>query len=114
MADQVLVTGAAGFIGFHVARRLLAEGRSVVGIDNMNVYYDSRLKEARRAELAKFPAFQFRKLDLVDRDAVASLFGDIGLWREYAAAVLGASQCRSSDQPVCRHQEGERGDGARL
>jgi UDP-glucuronate 4-epimerase len=74
MADHVLVTGAAGFIGFHVARRLLEEGRSVVGIDNMNAYYDTRLKEARRAELEKFPAFRFHKLDLVDRDAVASLF----------------------------------------
>jgi UDP-glucuronate 4-epimerase len=76
MADHVLVTGAAGFIGFHVAHRLLEEGRSVVGIDNMNAYYDSSLKEARCAELAKFPAFRFRKLDLVDRDAVASLFGE--------------------------------------
>jgi UDP-glucuronate 4-epimerase len=74
MADPVLVTGSAGFIGFHVARRLLENGRSVVGVDNMNAYYDPKLKEARRAELAKFPAFRFLKVDLVDRDAVAALF----------------------------------------
>ena len=74
MADPVLVTGAAGFIGFHVARRLLENGRSVVGVDNMNAYYDPKLKEARRAELAKFPAFRFLKVDLVDRAAVAALF----------------------------------------
>jgi UDP-glucuronate 4-epimerase len=74
MAGPVLVTGAAGFIGFHVARRLLENGRSIVGIDNMNAYYDPELKDARRAELAKFPAFSFLKLDLVDREAVAALF----------------------------------------
>jgi UDP-glucuronate 4-epimerase len=76
MADHVLVTGAAGFIGFHVARRLLENGRSVVGVDNMHVYYDPRLKAARRAELAKFPAFRFLELDLAGRDAVASLFAE--------------------------------------
>jgi UDP-glucuronate 4-epimerase len=75
MADPVLVTGAAGFIGFHVARRLLENGRAVVGVDNMNAYYDPKLKEARRGELAKFPDFRFFKLDLVDRKAVATLFG---------------------------------------
>jgi UDP-glucuronate 4-epimerase len=74
MTDDVLVTGAAGFIGFHVARRLLGNGRSVVGVDNLNAYYDPKLKDARRTELAKFPAFRFVKLDLADREAVASLF----------------------------------------
>ena len=54
--DAILVTGAAGFIGFHVARRLLKDGRRVVGIDNLNSYYDPKLKEARRAELAKSQA----------------------------------------------------------
>src|SRR4051812_11949060 len=76
MADHVLVTGAAGFIGFHVARRLLERGRSVVGLDNMNAYYDPALKEARRAELAKCPAFRFVKLDLVDREGVTALFAE--------------------------------------
>src|SRR4249919_145078 len=70
----ILVTGAAGFIGFHVAQRLLREGRDVVGLDNMNSYYDPTLKEARRAELAKSPRLRFVKLDLADRGGMASLF----------------------------------------
>ena len=72
--NPVLVTGAAGFIGFHVARRLLENGRTVVGVDNMNNYYDVRLKEARSSELAKFSAFRFLRLDLADRSATAKLF----------------------------------------
>ncbi len=74
--NPVLVTGAAGFIGFHVARRLLENGRIVVGLDNMNAYYDVKLKEARRAELEKFSAFRFLKLDLADRADVAALFAE--------------------------------------
>ena len=75
MADgPILVTGAAGFIGFHVAQRLLRDGRDVVGLDNINSYYDPALKEARRAELAKSGRLRFVKLDLADRDAMASLF----------------------------------------
>jgi UDP-glucuronate 4-epimerase len=74
----ILVTGAAGFIGFHVARRLLADGRAVIGIDNLNAYYDPALKQARLAELAKDPAFTFVKLDLADRAGVAALFAQHG------------------------------------
>jgi len=70
----ILVTGAAGFIGFHVARGLLRNGRDVVGVDNMNAYYDPALKESRRAELAKSNRLRFVKLDLADRNGVASLF----------------------------------------
>jgi UDP-glucuronate 4-epimerase len=70
----VLVTGAAGFIGYHVARRLLEAGRPVVGLDNLNAYYDPTLKDARLAELGKLAGFRFVKLDLADRDGMAALF----------------------------------------
>jgi UDP-glucuronate 4-epimerase len=76
MSSAVLVTGAAGFIGFHVARRLLESGRTVVGLDNLNSYYDPTLKEARLAELAKFAGFRFTKLDLADRAGMTALFGE--------------------------------------
>jgi UDP-glucuronate 4-epimerase len=71
---KVLVTGAAGFIGFHVARRLLERGEDVVGMDNLNDYYDVSLKEARLAELQLSPGFRFHRLDLGDRDGVNRLF----------------------------------------
>jgi UDP-glucuronate 4-epimerase len=74
--DAILVTGAAGFIGFHVARRLLQNGRKVVGLDNLNDYYDPALKEARLAELAKLPGFTFVKLNLAEREAMAALFAE--------------------------------------
>jgi UDP-glucuronate 4-epimerase len=75
-AEPILVTGAAGFIGFHVAQRLAASGRAVIGIDNLNAYYDPALKQARLAELARFDNFRFRKLDLKDRDGMAALFAE--------------------------------------
>ena len=69
-----LVTGSAGFIGFHVTERLLAEGHEVVGIDNLNDYYDIDLKLARLARLEGRQGFRFLKLDLADRDATAAMF----------------------------------------
>ena len=74
--DSVLVTGAAGFIGYHVARRLAEAGRSVVGVDSLNAYYDPALKQARLRELEKFPAFRFVKHDLADRKATAAFFAE--------------------------------------
>jgi UDP-glucuronate 4-epimerase len=71
---KILVTGAAGFIGFHAACKLLARGDEVVGIDNLNDYYEVSLKEARLAELAKQPGFRFERLDFADRDGMATLF----------------------------------------
>jgi UDP-glucuronate 4-epimerase len=71
---SVLVTGAAGFIGFHVARRLLADGGAVVALDNINSYYDPELKKARLVELAAYPNFDFRQRDVADRAAIAELF----------------------------------------
>ena len=72
---MILVTGAAGFIGYHVARRLLERGEQVLGLDNMNNYYDVNLKQARLAQLASQKQFTFVKTDLADRDALSTLFG---------------------------------------
>jgi UDP-glucuronate 4-epimerase len=72
--ETVLVTGAAGFIGFHVAQRLLSAGRGVVGVDSVNDYYDPRLKQARIDLLENSPGFTFIKLDLADRVGSRSLF----------------------------------------
>lgn len=69
-----LVTGAAGFIGFHVSQRLLAAGHQVVGIDNLNDYYDVNLKQSRLDLIKHSPDFNFIELDLADREAMASLF----------------------------------------
>jgi len=75
MSDQaILVTGAAGFIGFHVAQRLLQSGHRVIGVDNLNTYYDPRLKAARLDILRNDPRFQFEKLDVADRVAMPALF----------------------------------------
>ena len=71
---KVLVTGAAGFIGFHTAQSLLARGDTVVGIDNMNNYYDTTLKQDRLNQLTPHPCFTFVKLDLADRPAIKALF----------------------------------------
>src|ERR1700676_4927094 len=75
MSDNtVLVTGAAGFIGFHVAQRLLSAGRKVVGLDIVNDYYDPRLKEARLEILKRYSGFTFAKLDLASRASTKALF----------------------------------------
>jgi UDP-glucuronate 4-epimerase len=72
--DPILVTGAAGFIGFCLARRLLESGHAVVGVDSVNAYYDPALKEARLAALGRFPYFEFHRLDLADRKLTEGLF----------------------------------------
>jgi len=71
---KVLVTGCAGFIGFHVARRLAERHSDVLGLDNLNPYYDVSLKQARLAQLSGHPNFRFARLDLADREGMADLF----------------------------------------
>ena len=69
----ILVTGAAGFIGFHVCQALLARGETVLGVDNLNDYYDVSLKEGRLAQLTEQPGFTFLRLDISDKDAILAL-----------------------------------------
>lgn len=71
---RILVTGVAGFIGFHTAHALLARGDEVIGIDNLNDYYDPALKQARLAQLTGRPGFSFQKLDIADAPGMAALF----------------------------------------
>lgn len=79
--NRVLITGVAGFIGFHLASRLLARGDEVVGLDSLNDYYDPSLKRARLAQLHGRPGFEFALLDVADRDGMAALFASGGLTR---------------------------------
>lgn len=79
MTDKILITGSAGFIGFHLSQRLMREGFSVIGIDNLNDYYDPALKQMRLAALRETQdetnaEFEFLEMDLADREAIADLF----------------------------------------
>jgi len=74
ITEKILVTGSAGFIGFHVARKLLLENHLVIGLDNLNSYYDVTLKQARLNELKKIANFQFYQIELTDHNAIKNLF----------------------------------------
>lgn len=71
---KILVTGAAGFIGMYTAKRLLEDGHEIVGLDNLNEYYDVRLKHWRLDQIKDYPNFRFVKMDLADREGIATLF----------------------------------------
>lgn len=71
---SILITGAAGFIGYHVSQNLLNQGHSVIGLDNLNTYYDVRLKQRRLAQLKAHSQFQFHHLDIADRKGINQLF----------------------------------------
>ena len=75
--SPILVTGAAGFIGMHCSAKLLAQGHQVVGIDNLNDYYDPRLKHARLTQLTAHPGFRFKETDIADRAALEALFAEV-------------------------------------
>ncbi|MGO1304468.1 MAG: NAD-dependent epimerase/dehydratase family protein, partial [Sphingomonas parapaucimobilis] len=121
MAASILVTGAAGFIGQATAHRLLARGETVIGIDNLNDYYEPALKRARLASLQDIPGFSFPAMDVADAGAVATLLRENGVDRVvHLAAQAGVRH--SIDHPfayehsnigghlavleACRHQSG--------
>ena len=81
MTAPVLVTGAAGFVGHAVAHRLLARGETVIGIDNLNDYYDPALKQARLATFDGLAGFTFHRMDIADAAAIAALVRDHGIVR---------------------------------
>lgn len=106
---HILVTGAAGFIGYHLSQRLLADGHSVVGVDNCNDYYDVQLKKDRLAQLAAMPEaqrFRFELLDMADGPAMAALFAREGftqwstLRRRLAYDTASRTRNRTS-MPTC-------------
>jgi UDP-glucuronate 4-epimerase len=73
---KILVTGAAGFIGFHTSKYLLERGDTVVGLDNFNDYYDVALKEGRAAMLGGYDSFKMVRMDLADRSGIEALFAE--------------------------------------
>ena len=101
--DKILVTGAAGFIGMHVAERLLAAGVEVVGIDNLNDYYDVRLKEARLDRLRDHAGFRFHKLDVADEEGMRTLFSQARFTRViHLAAQAGVRYSLENPQAYVR------------
>jgi len=73
-SSKILITGAAGFIGYHLCKSLLEDGYEVLGIDNLNDYYDTNLKQARLEQLKQFKSFLFNKVDIADRESLTKLF----------------------------------------
>ena len=73
-SNKILITGAAGFIGYHLCKSLLADGYEVLGIDNLNDYYDINLKQARLEQLKQFNSFTFKKVDIADRESLTKSF----------------------------------------
>jgi UDP-glucuronate 4-epimerase len=96
----VLVTGAAGFIGFHLCAALLARGTAVVGVDNLNAYYDVALKRARLAELEPHAGFSFHETDIADHEAMAAIFAAAGPIRRVVHLAAQAGVRHSIDNPM--------------
>jgi len=100
---KILVTGAAGFIGMHVTERLLAAGHEVLGIDNLNDYYDVRLKQARLERLCKHAGFRFQKLDVADEEGMRALFAQARFARViHLAALAGVRYSLQNPQAYVR------------
>jgi UDP-glucuronate 4-epimerase len=98
---SVVVTGVAGFIGFHVASRLLGRGDRVIGVDNLNDYYDVSLKEARLAQLRDYAGFTFGKLDVTDRDGIFELIDRHTDLRDVIHLAAQAGVRHSLEDPYC-------------
>jgi UDP-glucuronate 4-epimerase len=73
---KIFVTGSAGFIGFHLCRRLLDDGHDVLGVDNLNAYYDVNLKKARLSMLTSYDNFMFKRINIADRESMTSIFAE--------------------------------------
>jgi UDP-glucuronate 4-epimerase len=100
LPHPILVTGAAGFIGFHVAQRLLARGERVIGVDCFTPYYDVALKEARAAELLRHNAFSLERLDLADAEGTRALFERVAPKRvAHLAAQPGVRRALTEPEP---------------
>ncbi len=99
MTQPILVTGAAGFIGFHTSLRLLNQGIEVVGIDNLNDYYEVSLKEARLAKLKEFDNFKFVKLDISDKSSMENLWAEHGPFVEVIHLAAQAGVRYSLENP---------------
>lgn len=99
MSDAVLVTGAAGFIGFHTAARLLQQGRKVIGVDNINDYYDTKLKEDRLEQLGNFPDFTFIKEDIANEEGVKKIWEEHGPFKEVIHLAAQAGVRYSLENP---------------
>lgn len=99
MADTILVTGAAGFIGFHVSLKLLQEGYVVVGIDNLNDYYDVSLKEARLQILKNYDCFHFVKEDISDKLAIEKIWKEKGPFKKVIHLAAQAGVRNSIENP---------------
>ena len=99
---MIVLTGAAGFIGFHVAKMLLSQGHHIIGIDNMNDYYDVSLKKGRLAQLAQNDQFHFYQADISDAAAITDIFKRHAGWRaltpteQYCASWSGRRQAKFS------------------
>ncbi len=89
----VIVTGAAGFIGLHVAERLLDRGEAVIGVDEFNAYYDPALKEARAARLQGWPGFRMVRMDIADHQAFRALVAESGARRVVHLAAQAGVAC---------------------